>query len=441
MTVWIVDDHAASARAVAEVVRALGYEVRTFGTAEAALEAAGDQPPCTALITDLRLPGTDGLALFERFHARWPEVGVVVMTAYGTIDEAVRAVKAGAVDFLAKPLVLERVETAVLNAVARSRTETELRRLRAENEALRPNLVHRSAAMRAAVEAAVAAADSDATVLVLGESGTGKEKIARLLHERSPRAAGPFVATHLAALAEGVLESELFGHERGAFTGAAARHLGRFEQAQGGTLFLDEIGEIDARTQVKLLRVLQERAVVRVGGTQDVKVDVRLVAATNRDLEAEVAAGRFRADLYYRLNVVRIRLPPLRERRDDIVPLLAHFLAQFAARYRRPAVELPPDLLQALAGYAWPGNVRELENVAERLVVVGPDRVRADEFRAANTELPEGDVDLVAWLERHEEALLRRALGRAAGNKASAARSLGISREALRYKLAKYGLE
>jgi transcriptional regulator with PAS, ATPase and Fis domain len=303
--------------------------------------------------------------------------------------------------------------------------------------------------MREVLDAAERAARSDATVLILGESGTGKERIARLIHEASPRASGRFIATHLAALAEGLLESELFGHERGAFTGAVNRRLGRFEEADSGTLFLDEIGEIDARTQVKLLRVLQERAIVRVGGTQDVRVDTRLVAATHRDLDAEVATGGFRADLLYRLDVIRILVPPLRARSEDIAALLAHFLDRFAAKYGRSVPELPSEVAQALLAYQWPGNVRELENVAERLVVMGGAIIRLEDvplrIALARTEpaslLPTGDLDLPAFLENLERELLRRALERAPGNKAQAARSLGLSREALRYKLQKYGLD
>ncbi len=455
--VWVVDDHRASAEAVAEIARGLGHAARTFGSAELATDAleralraeSAADPLCAVLVTDLRLPGMSGLGLLAAFRSRAPGVSVVVVTAHGSIDDAVRAIQAGALDFLTKPLAVERVEAVLRNAIARAAVDAELARLRAENTALRavahPDLIYRSAAMRDVLDAVGRAAPSDATVLVLGESGTGKERIARAIHDASPRARGPFVASHLAALAEGVLESELFGHERGAFTGAAARHPGRFEQARGGTLFLDEIAEIDARTQVKLLRVLQERVVVRVGGTEEVKVDGRLVAATHKDLEAEVGAGRFRADLYYRLNVVRLRIPPLRERTDDIPMLLAHFLDRFAARYNRPLPEIAPDVAQALLGYAWPGNVRELENVAERLVVMGGtlrlDDLPARPVGAPRALLPVGDVDLTTFLEELEAELIRRALARSPGNKAQAARSLGLSREALRYKLQKYELD
>ena len=453
-TVWVVDDHGAAADAIAEIAAGLGFIARTFATAEQVLDAlAGEDAPCDVLVTDVRLPGLDGLGLLDLFHVRAPGVVVVVVTAHGSIEDAVRAMRAGAHDFLTKPLAIERVEAVLRHGMARAAIEREVRRLRTENRQLRakvfPELVFKSAAMHAVVAQAQRAAASNATVLVLGETGTGKERIARAIHDASMRVKGPFVAAHLAALAEGVIESELFGHEKGAFTSAVARHPGFFEQAQRGTLFLDELGEVDARTQVKLLRVLQERVVVRVGGTEEVKVDVRLVAATHRDLRAEVDAGRFRSDLYYRLDVVTIRVPALRERRSDIPALFAHFLDGFANRYGRPVPEVPAEVVRAVLEYDWPGNVRELENVAERLVVMGastlgiadlPARI-GQPARVPATLLPVGDVDLAAFLDDLEGTLLRRALERAGGNKALAARSLGVSREGLRYKLQKHGLD
>lgn len=453
-TVWVVDDHRSAAVAVAEIANGLGFGARTFGTAEAAAEAlaAAGETPCDLLVTDVRLPGMDGLALLDLVRSRAPTVVVVVVTAHGSIEDAVRAMRAGAHDFLTKPLVVERVEAVLKHGMARAQVNAEVVRLRAENQALRaqahPALVYRSEAMHTVVSQARRAAETDATVLVLGETGTGKERIARAIHEASQRATGPFVAAHLAALAEGLVESELFGHERGAFTGASARHAGCFEQARKGTLFLDELGEVDQRTQVKLLRVLQERVVQRVGGTEEVRVDARLVAATHRDLGEEVAAGRFRADLFYRLDVVTIRVPPLRARRADVPLLLAHFLDRFANRYGRPVPEVPADVAQAVLSYDWPGNVRELENVAERLVVMGATQLGRDDLpgriskaRPPSALLPDGDIDLAGFLDALEAELLRRALQRAGGNKASAARSLGVSREGLRYKLQKHGLD
>jgi DNA-binding NtrC family response regulator len=452
--VWVVDDHRAAADAVAEIAKDLGYPARTFATAESAWEAFIEERAVGlgpgVVVTDLRLPGMDGIALLQRVLAEAADVGCIVVTAHGSIDEAVNAMRSGARDFLTKPLAVERVEAVLRNVCALAAVQLELRRVHAENRELRSavtsDIVFRSDEMRDVLDQTQRAADSDATVLVLGESGTGKERVARKIHDLSARSKGPFVAAHVAALAEGVLESELFGHEKGAFSGALARHAGRFEQATAGTLFLDEIAEIDPRTQVKLLRVLQERVLVRVGGSQDVPIDTRLVAATHRDLEEEVDAKRFRADLFYRLDVVRIRIPPLRERRDDIPVLLAHFLDRFASRYGRPVPIVSPNVAESLLAYDWPGNVRELENVAERLVVMG---ATADELprrmgRRTTTEpatIPPGDVDMPKFLAALEEAMLKKALERAKGNKAQAARSLSLTREGLRYKLSKYGLE
>ena len=452
-TVWVVDDHHSAAAAIAEIARGLGHSARTFGSAEGAFAALRDEGVrCDVLVTDLRLPGADGLGLLEGLRAAAPGVVVVVVTAFGSVEEAVRAMRAGAHDFLTKPLAVERVEAVLEAAMARARLEAELRRLRVEPAPLRgeeAGLVYRSAAMQAVVTQARRAAASDATVLLLGETGTGKERIARLVHAASARASGPFVAAHLGALADGVAESELFGHERGAFTGAAGRHLGLFEQARRGTLFLDELGEIEPRVQVRLLRVLQERVLVRVGGEEAVKVDARVVAATHRDLRAAVAAGRFREDLFYRLNVVTLRLPPLRERRADIPVLLAHFLDAFAARHGVPVPPIAPAVAVALHNHHWPGNVRELENIAQRLVVMGGEAPNLEELTPGpaappagrHTLLPDGDVDLAAFLDEVERELIGRALARAGGNKASAARALGVSREGLRYKLQKHGID
>ncbi|MEQ1504513.1 MAG: sigma-54 dependent transcriptional regulator [Myxococcota bacterium] len=450
--VWAVDDHRVSLDAMAEIAARAGHEVARFDSAEALFAALSAEPAPDVVITDLRLPGADGQAVVTAVKRREPAAEVVVVTAFGSIDDAVRAIRAGAFEFLLKPLSIERVEVVLRNAVDRAGLARALAAAHTENRALRDlaapsDLVWRSARMAEVLDRVRRAADSDATVVLLGESGTGKERLARRVHDGSPRASRPFVPVHLAALAEGVLESELFGHEKGAFTGATARHPGRFEQAHGGTLFLDEVAEIDLRVQVKLLRVLQERTVERVGGRTSVPIDVRLVAATHKDLEREVTDGRFREDLFYRLDVVRIVVPPLRERREDIPVLLGAFLERFAVRYGRPVPDVGPDLLQALLAWDWPGNVRELENAAERLVVLGRGTVTLDDIpariarRPATAEVPPGDLDLTAYLEDLEQTLLRRALTRSGGNKAQAARSLGLSREALRYKLQKYGID
>lgn len=451
--IWLVDDHRVSLDALTEVAVRAGHDVRAFATAEGLIAALETDASPHVVVTDLRLPGLDGHAVVAAVKRHSPATEVVVVTAFGSIEDAVRAIRAGAHDFVTKPLSIERVEVVLRNASERAAMTDALARARAENQRLAEvaapsDLVWRSPRMAEVLAQVQRAAASDATVVLLGESGTGKERMAHLVHASSARRNGPFVATHLAALAEGVLESELFGHEKGAFTGAVARHPGRFEQAERGTLFLDEIAEIDARVQVKLLRVLQERVVERVGGRSPVPIDVRLVTATHKNLEREVAEGRFREDLFYRLDVVQIHLPPLRERREDIPVLLAAFLDRFAARYGRVAPEVSADVLGALISWEWPGNVRELENAAERLVVMGRGTTSLDDLpgrigRPVSTEgrIPAGDVDLTAFLEDLERTMLLRALDRSAGNKAQAARSLGLSREALRYKLQKYQID
>ncbi|MCA9491856.1 MAG: sigma-54-dependent Fis family transcriptional regulator [Myxococcales bacterium] len=449
LELWVVEDHASTRRALAEIGASLGATVRDFASAELALAEPEAEPDL--VVTDLRLPGIDGIRLLEELARRRNPPEGVVLTAHGSVDDAVRAMRAGAADFLTKPIDVPRVEAVLRGVAGRASLRAELRAVRDENRRLRGHgdpPVFRSAAMRRIVEEVRRAASSDATVLLVGESGTGKERLARMVHDASARRARPFVAGHLAALGEGVIESELFGHERGAFTGAVGRRAGLFEQAHGGTLFLDEIGEIDARTQVRLLRVLQERAVVRVGGTTTVPVDVRLVGATHQDLDALVREGRFREDLLYRLDVVRLVVPPLRDRRDDIPLLTAHFADLYARRYGRPVPELEPEVVAALAAWSWPGNVRELENAVQRMVVMGPARIGLRDLpgriatpEPAERSLPEGDIDLPTLVDDFERALVTRAMERAGHNKAAAARSLGITREGLRYKLQKLGID
>ncbi|MEQ1506102.1 MAG: sigma-54 dependent transcriptional regulator [Myxococcota bacterium] len=453
LELWVIEDHAATLKALVEIATGLGASVAGFGSAEAALTHDASGLP-DLVVTDLRLPGLDGIGLLEELTRRGgTPLQAVVLTAHGSVADAVRAMRAGAADFLTKPLDVARVEAVLRGTGARARLQAELRASREENRRLRGHAdppVFRSAAMWTVVEAVRRAASSDATVLLLGESGTGKERLARMVHEASPRHGGPFVAGHLAALAEGVIESELFGHERGAFSGAIGRRSGLFEQAHRGTLFLDEVGEVDPRTQVRLLRVLQERVLVRVGGNANVAVDMRLVCATHRDLDALVRDGAFREDLLYRLDVVRIRVPPLRERREDIPVLVAHFADTFARRYGRAVPEFSSEVAGALVAWSWPGNVRELENVVERLVVMGPQQVELRDLpgRIASPDasepiaaLPAGHVDLPALVDDFERELVANAMRRAGGNKAQAARTLGITREGLRYKLQKLGLD
>ena len=337
------------------------------------------------VLTDLKMPGMGGVELLEKIRALDEEIVVVVMTAFGAVDSAVEAMKKGAADYLSKPLNMTEL-SLVLGR------EMERRRLRREAGSLRARLAERysfeniigsAPVMQDIFKTVAQVATSRASVLITGESGTGKELIAAAIHQRSPRAKGPFVKLHCAALAETLLESELFGHERGAFTGAVGRREGRFQQADGGTLFLDEIGEISPSVQVKLLRFLQEHEFERVGGNETVRVDVRVVAATNRDLKAEVARGRFREDLYYRLNVITLQMPPLRERPSDVPALASHFLRKYAAENGKTMEGFSDDALERLCAYTWPGNVRELENAVERAVVLcNGSRVTAAELPA-----------------------------------------------------------
>jgi len=367
--VLVVDDDRLSRQFLVEAIRSLGYSVSQAENGDAALELVRSTPP-DLVLTDLRMPGTDGLALAEALAEQAPGLPVVLVTAHGTIESAVRAMKAGAADFLLKPctpdaleLVLKRVEQTA--------------RLRRENEYLRSEIlgpidqiVAESAAMLETLRSARRIAQSKGTVLITGESGTGKERVAHFIHAESGRSEGAFIRVNCAALSETLLESELFGHERGAFTGAHKAREGRFELADGGTLLLDEIGEISAATQAKLLRVLEEEEFERVGGNQTLSVDVRVVATTNRNLAAEVAAGNFREDLYYRLHVLPIHLHPLRERAQDILPLAQHFVRHYAEQNGRSVPAVTPAAQLALQQWSWPGNVRELENVLQRAVVL-----------------------------------------------------------------------
>ncbi len=444
--VLVVDDEPAQRELVSGFLRRHGFDVTAAADGAAALARFRDTP-VDLILTDQKMPGLSGLELLEAARAIDPEVAVIVMTAYGSVDSAVSAMKGGAVDYLAKPLNLDELLHRVGRVRERQALLTENRELR---EALRERqhldgIVGESGAMQEVFSLVRRVAASDATVLIRGESGTGKELIARAIHEASARAAGPLVTVNCAALPETLLESELFGHEKGAFTGAHVARRGRFEAAHGGSLFLDEIGDLPLHLQVKLLRVLQAREIERLGSTRPIAVDVRLLAATHRDLEAEVRAGRFREDLYYRLNVVTIVVPPLRDRRADIPLLLDHFLARFARDNGKTIRGLTREARDALLRYDYPGNVRELENLVERAVVLTRDDV------VGLADLPfgarDGDADggaaagtLTAATEALERRLIREALAGAGGVQTRAAEALGISERVLRYKLRKYGL-
>ncbi|OGL10058.1 MAG: two-component system response regulator [Candidatus Rokubacteria bacterium RIFCSPLOWO2_02_FULL_72_37] len=445
MKILVVDDEPAQRELVSGFLARHGFEVLSAGDGREALERFRAEP-VDLILTDQKMPGFSGLQLLEAARAVTPEIAVIVMTAYGTIEHAVAAIKAGASDYLTKPLNLDELLHRIGQVRDRQRLVGENRELRAALQERHrvEGVIGESGRMQEALSLVRRVAASDATVLIRGESGTGKELIAKAIHYASRRAEGPLVRINCAALPEGLLESELFGHEKGAFTGAHAMRRGRFELAHGGSLFLDEIGDLPPHLQVKLLRVLQEREIERVGSSHPIQVDVRLLAATHCDLEALLKEGRFRDDLYYRLNVVTISVPPLRERREDIPLLLDHFLSRFARENGKTIRGLTREARETLLRYDYPGNVRELENVVERAVVLTRDEVIGLADLPLAVREPEPDTGeaagLPAAVEGLERRMIREALARADGIQTRAAELLGISERVLRYKLRKYGL-
>jgi DNA-binding NtrC family response regulator len=443
--ILVVDDEPTQLELVGGFLRKQGFEVVEAASGRAAV-ARFKQEPFDLVLTDQRMPDLSGLDVLETVRAASPDTAVVIMTAYGTIETAVSAVKAGAADYLAKPLNLDELLHRIHQIQDRRRLLTENRELRAalaERHRVE-GIIGESGPMQEVLSVVRRVASSDATVLIRGESGTGKELIAKALHYASPRAASALVKVNCAALAESLLEAELFGHEKGAFTGAVTARKGRFELADGGSLFLDEIGDLPPHLQVKLLRVLQEREFERVGSSRPIKVDVRLLAATHRNLETLVRDGRFRDDLYYRINVVTIQLPPLRERREDLPLLIDHFLRAFADKNGKRIRGLTREAREALLRYDYPGNVRELENLIERAVVLTRDDVidLTDLPLTLDPQAtePEGGAGLVAAVEGLERRMIREALAKADGIQTRAAELLGIGERVLRYKLKKYGL-
>jgi len=455
--VLIIDDNDTMREGLAATVRRMGHEAIT---ASSGAEGIGHMRRRGAdfVITDLKMEGSGGLDVLKAVQEIDPSCPAMIVTAFGTVETAVEAMRLGAFDFLQKPfapevvrLKLERGLELRRERLARERAEADAAALRADAAARYSfgEIVGETASMRGVFQTIERVAPTDASVYIHGESGTGKELVARAIHERSKRAGGPFVKVNCGALAETLLESELFGHEKGAFTGAIKRKLGRFELADKGTLFLDEIGDVSPAVQVKLLRVLQERQFERVGGEDTVTVDVRVVSATHRDMKTEVAAGRFREDLFYRLHVVPIEVPPLRERPEDIARLVTHFIAKLGPR-TNPAVRGIDDAaLARLQGYAWPGNVRELENAIEQSLVFAEGEridVRAlpGFLKSASPEhalaLPQGNMSLTEILEDLERQLIQRAYDKAGGVKTECARLLGVKTSALYYKLEKYGI-
>ena len=442
--VLVVDDETNARTALGELLRAEGYAVETAGDGFKALGKMAEFAP-DLVLTDLKMPGIDGLELLAKLREpgrQEADVCVIVMTAFGAVETAVSAMKEGAADYLTKPLNLTEL-TLVLDREferLRLRRETGTLRARLEERYSFENIVGSAPAMQDVFKTVVQVASSRAGILITGESGTGKELIAAAIHQRSPRSKGPFVKLHCAALAETLLESELFGHERGSFTGASGRRDGRFAQANGGTLFLDEIGEVSPAVQVKLLRFLQEHEFERVGGNETVRVDVRVIAATNRDLKAAIAEGRFREDLYYRLNVITLPMPALRERPSDVPLLAVHFLKKYGAENGKALDGFSEDALLRLSAYGWPGNVRELENVVERAVVMatGP-RITAAELPPHLAPKREGGLLIPgSTLDAIERYAILKTLESTGGSTSKAAEILGMSVRKIQYKLHEY---
>ncbi|HUI78841.1 MAG TPA: sigma-54 dependent transcriptional regulator [Bryobacteraceae bacterium] len=437
--ILIVDDELVVRDSLGKWFTSEGYTAQPVGSAREALEAIQHEEFDIALI-DIKMPGMDGMELQARLKEADPDLAVVVMTGYASVETAVQALKRGAYDYITKPVDPDELSHLVANALEHQRTRREVVRLREDLQAATPGneLIGKSPAMMKVQELIAMVASTEATVLLTGESGTGKEVVARAIHAASPRRYMPMVTIHCGALTETLLESELFGHEKGAFTGAQYRKKGKFEVADGGTVFLDEISDISLKTQTDLLRVLQEHEIVRVGGNQPIKVDFRCVAATNKNLEALVKAGSFRPDLYYRLHVFSIDLPPLRDRAEDIPLLVGHFLNKFCLATSRPVPEISVEALELLMRHDWPGNVRELENAVERALVVG----RGPKIQATDFSFPfEAQAPAAGrTLDDVERAHIERTLRETQHNMSRAARILDIDRTTLYNKLRRYGL-
>jgi DNA-binding NtrC family response regulator len=445
--ILIVEDEAKMRRLLELNLGDDGFTTFSAEDAETGLKLLRENP-IDLILTDLKLPGMNGLEFLQTVKRQNAALPVVVMTAFGSVETAVDAMKAGASDYVLKPFSLTEMRIVI-------HKELDVRNLREENRSLRealgkryshPNIVARSPKMQEVLATVERVAPTNSTVLLGGESGVGKDLIARAIHEKSRRASGPFLKINSTAIPENLLESELFGFEKGAFTGAVASKPGKFELADKGTLFLDEIGDVPPATQVKLLRVLQEREFERLGGTRTVKVDVRLIAATNKDLRQALEQGTFREDLYYRLNVVPIDIAPLRERKEDIPDLVNLFISRFTGESGKPVEGITPEAMQMLVNYHWPGNVRELQNIVERACalakgsVLGPSDIHLDVRPAKSSNGPGGFLPDGMTLEQWEDEMVQEALRRANGNKSQAARLLGLSRNALRYRLSKIGI-
>ena len=444
-SILIVDDEKDTRELMA---RALGadYRVTTAADADLAVKALEADPSIVLMLSDVRMPGADGLQLLKAAKKMRPNLACILLTAFGTVDQAVAAMKDGADDFIMKPVDLDQLDLRVAKALKTGALESEVASLRSQLDEKYglENMVGSSPAMERVFKMVRRAAPTSATVLLQGPNGTGKDLIAHAIHNLSPRAHGPFIPVNCGAIPENLIESELFGHEKGSFSGAVAQHVGSFEAAHGGTLFLDEIGELPLAMQVKLLRALENRSFTRVGGTQPVVVDIRVIAATNRELKSLVDAGEFRQDLYYRLNVIDIHLPALKDRTEDIPLLVSRFLKELSTANGGSVTGITPAAMKMLEGYAWPGNVRELRNVIEKMVVLStggmldvadvPDEIRADASNSLS-------ISAVGTLAETEKAKILAALQSVGNNRSKAARVLGISRRTLYRKLDEYAKE
>ena len=453
-TILIVDDDQGHLTMLTTIVRSWGYRVEAAETGAAAVQRV-ESEPLDLILMDVRMAEMSGIEALTQIKAYNPAIPIIIMTAYSSVESAVAALKAGAYDYLIKPLDFEVLKLTLERAREHAGLKAENQRLKAQlgGDQRMPRIIGRNRGMQEVIDMVAMIAPSDATVLIAGESGTGKELIARSIHYGSPRKDKPLVVVNCAAISESLLESELFGHEKGAFTGAERRREGRFKQADGGTLFLDEIGETSAAMQAKLLRVIQEREIQRVGGEEVLAVDVRIIAATNRDLMAEVRAGRFREDLYYRLNVVTVQVPALRQHREDIPLLVQHFVERYAAKNRKTVRGVSPLAMDLLLRYDWPGNVREMENAIERAVILLsgehitekqlPEPIVQQSF-SDPVVMPQAVLEQAIAearpLEEVERQAILTALSSTGGNKSEAARRLGITRKTLHNKLKQYGV-
>jgi len=445
--ILIVEDEKNMVWALTNALKQDGYHIESVLRGDQAISAIEKLNPDLVLL-DIKLPGKDGIAVLNEIRKSGNDVPVIMMTAHGTLDTAIQAIKLGATDYLSKPFDLEEMKITVKKALQFGEMTKEIHFLKDElNKGLKDTIIGSSEKMKDLLQVAEQVALSDATVLITGESGTGKEVIADFIYKSSTRADAPFVKVNCGALTETLLESELFGHEKGAFTGAVGRKPGRFERADGGTIFLDEIGEIPLSIQVKLLRVLQQKEFERVGGTETLTSDVRIIAATNRELAEMVKEGSFREDLYYRLNVIPLEIPPLRDRKEDVPLLLEYFIKKFAEKMKREKLKIDESAMQCLVNYSWKGNIRELENLVERMVILSrgseiklddlPKEVKVKEDKESPFYLPDDGIKL----DEVEKDLIAQAMHRTGYNQTKAAKLLGISRHTLLYRLEKYEMK